>query len=340
VRTQVNKQKEYAMFAKLSSLSAFLVSLSLLSICLGQVDIAREHSSLERIKPEVLANAIEQIQWKHAQDQAFMKSLEMEMQQIDGQQVQNQQTLENIQHELPPQIRFATDEVQANLTGRCLEELLSIELELATTIELHNRTQRESTARNGRRMERELESLQLKSKLLSSQRDNLAAQIEKINALIQKKILPSHSDEVTKAQNEKLQVEASMSDLQLQMVDLKERLAEPAGAEVADMRIKIESMKARKAAVEKFLAELSGERPQKFKRHKKDLLRAQEFLERKKDLFQAKIHEVQIRYVESESFLSLLKERLKQNEKPADQVKPADQEADKKGDKKADNEKQ
>lgn len=302
------------MFSKLVSRTAFLLFAFVASISFGQVDLVRDHAP-EQLEPKAVANVIEQLRWKNAQSSAFRSALDEKLDKMRHKQDQIQAELVKLQDERPSRLRYTSDEMKARLTGRCIEELLTVKLELATTRTMYRQVQQDAEQRNPSKLKKQIQALRMKEDLLNKQRENIAAQVDRISELFKQGAVSS--SQVMQAKNEQRQLDAQLADLQVEMATMEEQTTAPARERISDLRIQFEAMNARKSAAEEFLAELTDafRLERSVNRKIEALTKEHELLEQSRLQILTKINEIEIQSAETQSFLELLEARVSESKK-------------------------
>ena len=271
----------------------------------------------QAIDPRTYSSVVENLRWRQTQDEALRWELRKQLDEVEKRFAQHDAESQDME-EVINKVGFVPDGVDGKLTSRCLEELLAVELEIATSTEMIKATimAAEKHQADDEARDRNTESASFAA--LAAKRDLLTQQLRRAEEMVQKGFASQEEILSAKANLASLEAEQAVLKNRMNNVPFRSRYAD----QVTDLRIKIASLKARKSAVEKFLGRITD--ASKFSRQLKRLDRTEREIAARKIGINAKMNEIDLRMAETKSLTDLLQREIKKLEESKDASSEAD----------------
>ena len=249
---------------------------------------------------DAYTKGIAQLRWQQTQDEALRELLNAQHEEMHDRLRRREQESANLRQSL----LFADAEIGATLTSRCLQELLAVKLEIATTKQLIIATKEYSQQRREEQKNRKSELEKKRDKYLQERRDMLTQELHRMQDLAQRNVA---------SQSEVRRLRAEKSAWEMQQVERQLDLAvEDHGSnydeQLANLRIKLESLIARDKAVREFLDNVT--KTSRESRKLRGLIRDEEDLAARINRIAERFDEIALRQAETESLIHLIEDHL------------------------------
>lgn len=218
-------------------------------------------SLLERTPPEFFTPGVgtmglESLEWRIERDRSFAKRLDTRLAELSEARRVIQAESEAMQSRLPIQFQFASDTIKARVVGRCLEELLAAQLDIATNETLIaqleiavSEQEAEAEAQSRLMMETRLRSLEAQLALAQQERSRLEVLAEK--GLVSQRELSDASMQITTAEANLIEARLTADrEVQARVSRVSDRLV--------DLRMESAALRAREHAAQVFLERMSS----------------------------------------------------------------------------------
>ncbi|MCA9216028.1 MAG: hypothetical protein KDB27_23335 [Planctomycetales bacterium] len=289
-------------------------SLLIVTVLAGSCGVANAQQELELVRkfppnfdflnPSAYETTLASLKWQDDQDQALIDVLTQELDDVQAELDNVGETIDGVSEEIG---QFAVESIGTKLTSRCLEELLTVQLEIATTSQMLDATKTEAAQESDRKqiaLKQELEVVKGRREQMVKLLAELELEISKSGPALEDKL---GGVDLYRAKQQAL-TDITRRQEELALKSALHGAAEHKPGQFAELSIKLKSLEARKNAIEEFLAKVteSNRRGRALRRLGHD---EEQLLARKQRLAERK-REIELRRLEAQSFGRLLKDRL------------------------------
>lgn len=264
--------------------------------------------------PDIGSTALASLVWRVEQDERFSDRLHERLHNLSVSREMLDARAEELQNNLPIQFQFASDEIRARVVGRCLEELLAAQLDLATNSTLINELEATAALEEAAADEQQKKAMQLRMRALEQQLDLAHQERARLEALAKQGVVAQR--ELSDAALRITQAEADLMEVRLAAdAEIQKRVSRVTDR-LVDLRMESAALQARERAAQAFLERMSASTATE---------RELELLRRRADVLDDQISEltmqrdlIEIRIDEARSLADLIRKRIEAQETSPD----------------------